>query len=142
MKVFDGKHAVLGRLASISAKALLNGKRVVIVNAEDVVIVGRKENIIAKYRGRRQLKAKGNPLKGRKYPKRADLMVKESVKGMLPTKKKTGREALIKLKVYLGVPKEFEGKLLTVKSVQMKPAQKHCCMKDISVALGSRWENE
>ncbi len=41
--VIDGKGHLLGRLASIVAKQLLNGKKIVIVRAEQIVISGSCE---------------------------------------------------------------------------------------------------
>ena len=37
--IFDGKDAVLGRLATYAAKAALEGEEVTVVNAGDIVIV-------------------------------------------------------------------------------------------------------
>ena len=49
-RVFDAKNIVLGRLASMVAKELLNGKDVYIVNAESAVISGSKKVIKEKYK--------------------------------------------------------------------------------------------
>ena len=38
--VIDGKGHLLGRLASVTAKQLLNGKKIVIVRAEQIVVTG------------------------------------------------------------------------------------------------------
>ena len=38
--VIDGKGHLLGRLASIIAKQLLNGKKIVVVRSEQVVVTG------------------------------------------------------------------------------------------------------
>ncbi len=53
MKVIDAKDLILGRLASLVAKELLNGEEIVIVNAEECAITGSKESILQKYRERR-----------------------------------------------------------------------------------------
>jgi large subunit ribosomal protein L13Ae len=41
--VIDGKGHLLGRLASVCAKQLLNGKRIVIVRAEQLVVSGSRK---------------------------------------------------------------------------------------------------
>ena len=38
--VIDGKGHLLGRLASVVAKQLLNGKNIVVVRAEQIVVSG------------------------------------------------------------------------------------------------------
>jgi ribosomal protein uL13 len=41
--VIDGKGHLLGRLASIVAKQLLNGKKIVVVRSEQIVISGSRK---------------------------------------------------------------------------------------------------
>lgn len=106
--VVDASNLILGRLASHVAKLLLNGERVVVVNAERAVISGSKQSIVEEYKeyvlSKRRLK---NPTKGPKKIRRPDLIVKRAIRGMLPYKKPRGREAYRRLRVYVGVPKEF-----------------------------------
>ncbi|MEM4699479.1 MAG: 50S ribosomal protein L13 [Candidatus Nezhaarchaeales archaeon] len=106
--VVDASDLILGRLASHVAKMLLNGNRVVVVNAEKAVISGSKQNIVEEYKeyvlSKRRLK---NPTKGPKKVRRPDLLVKRAIRGMLPYKKARGREAYKRLRVYVGVPEEF-----------------------------------
>lgn len=105
-EVIDGNGLILGRLASTVAKRLLTEKEkeIVIVNAEGVVISGSKEQIFKEYKSRRD---RGSPEKGPYYPKMPDRIVKRTIRGMLPYKQEKGREALSRLKVYLGVPEEY-----------------------------------
>jgi large subunit ribosomal protein L13Ae len=42
--VIDGKGHLLGRLSSIVAKQLLNGKKIVVVRAEQIVVSGSCKN--------------------------------------------------------------------------------------------------
>ena len=44
--VIDAKNLILGRMASIVAKRLLNGERIIIVNAEKAVISGKRLSIL------------------------------------------------------------------------------------------------
>ena len=41
--VIDGKGHLLGRLASITAKELLNGRKIVVVRCEEIMISGSCE---------------------------------------------------------------------------------------------------
>ena len=49
--VIDGTDMIAGRLASNVAKLLIQGKRVSIVNCENIMISGTRSNIIKEYRG-------------------------------------------------------------------------------------------
>ncbi|ADD04013.1 50S ribosomal protein L13 [Natrialba magadii ATCC 43099] len=100
--VVDAGDCILGRVASQVAQRALDGERVAIVNAEDAVITGDKEDIFGTYRKRLQLGSDRGPY----YPKRPDTIFKRSVRGMLPYKKPRGREALDNVRVYVGNPYE------------------------------------
>ena len=100
--VVDAQDCILGRVASEVAQRALDGERVAIVNAEDAVITGDKEDIFETYRTRLQMGSDRGPY----YPKRPDTIFKRSVRGMLPYKKPRGREALDSVRVYVGNPYE------------------------------------
>ncbi|RQG98333.1 50S ribosomal protein L13 [Natrarchaeobius oligotrophus] len=100
--VVDARDCILGRVASEVAQRALAGERVAIVNAEDAVITGDKEDVFETYRKRLQLGSDSGPY----YPKRPDTIFKRSVRGMLPYKKPRGREAFENVRVYVGNPYE------------------------------------
>jgi len=100
----DAKGLVLGRMASIVAKRLLNGERIHIVNAEEAVISGRRLSIL---REAKEFLQVGHFRKGPLHPRRPDMIVKKTVRGMLPRKKPRGQEALKRLRVHIGVPQEL-----------------------------------
>ena len=107
--VIDCDSKVLGRLASKVAKLLLNGDSVVLVNAEKAVISGHAEDIVSNYKQKIELKDKANPEHSPYISRRPDLFVKHVVRGMLPFKKAKGKSAYDRLRVYIGVPKQYEG---------------------------------
>ena len=100
--VVDASDCILGRMASQVAEYALDGKRVAVVNAEDAVITGDKEDVIGRYRKRHDLSSDRGP----HYPKRPDQIFKRSIRGMLPTERKRGREAFENVRVYVGNPFE------------------------------------
>ncbi|GAB3674497.1 50S ribosomal protein L13 [Halopiger aswanensis] len=102
--VVDARDCILGRVASEVAQRALDGERVAVVNAEDAVITGDKEDIFQTYRKRLQLGSDSGPY----YPKRPDTIFKRSIRGMLPYKKPRGREAFENVRVYVGNPYEDE----------------------------------
>jgi len=105
--IIDGNEAVLGRLATVVAKKALLGETIDIVNAEKIVVSGKKEVVFAKYK---RLHDMGTPRKGPYYITQADRFVKRIIRGMVPYKQEKGREALERIKCHVGVPKAFEGK--------------------------------
>lgn len=107
--VIDADRRVVGRLASIAAKSLLQGNKVAIINAEKAVISGNKKDIVKKYTTRVNLKEKANPEHSPYWPRRPDMLVKRIIRGMLPYRKPHGKAAYRRLLVFAGVPKAFEG---------------------------------
>ena len=105
MAVIDATGLILGRMASVVAKRLLLGEEITIVNAEKAVIVGNKEEILERYREKRE---RGHKYKGPFFPKMPHLIVKRTIRGMLPWKTKRGREAFKRLKVHIGVPEDLK----------------------------------
>ena len=101
--IIDGKNAVLGRLAVGTAKKLMAGEEVQIFNAEKVIITGSPNLIKEKYLARR---ARGNPHHGPFFPRMPHLIVRRTIRGMLPYKTNKGRAAFRKLRVHIGAPTE------------------------------------
>ena len=110
--VIDGKSALLGRLASYVAKQSLLGKKIAIVNCEEVVISGKSKSIILEYREVRQ--RGGASMKGPFFPKSPERIVKRTIRGMLSYKQGRGRSAFKKIKCYNKVPKELENEKMIV----------------------------
>lgn len=106
--VFDANGKVLGRLASVVAKNLLNGKNVAVINARDAVITGSKNVIAARYKTRLDLQEKENPEHSPYWPRRPDMLVKRVIRGMLPYRKPSGKSAYRRLRVFAGVPETFK----------------------------------
>ncbi len=105
--IIDAKGLILGRMSSIVAKRLLQGESVVVLNAEKAAISGKRLQIVQEAKAFLEV---GHPKKGPYHPRRPDRIVRRTVRGMLPWKKPKGRQAYKRLKVYLGAPKEFDGK--------------------------------
>ncbi|MBP1911914.1 50S ribosomal protein L13 [Thermococcus stetteri] len=142
MRIINAEGLILGRLASKVAKMLLEGEEVVIVNAEKAVITGNREDIFAKYKQRTELRTRTNPRRGPFYPKRSDEIVRRTVRGMLPWKTDRGRKAFKRLKVYVGIPKEFEGKELeTISEAHMSrlATPKYVTVGEVAKFLGGKF---
>ncbi len=107
MIIIDATDTVLGRMASFAAKKALAGEEVVIVNAEKAIITGNKEDIFKRYKTRRDV---GDRYHGPFFPRMPDRIVRRAIRGMLPYKSGKGREAYKRIKVFIGVPKEYKDK--------------------------------
>ncbi|MDI6723558.1 MAG: 50S ribosomal protein L13 [Methanobacterium sp.] len=140
--IIDGEGLVLGRLASTVSKKLLNGEKIVVLNAEKIVISGTKEWAYARYKQRVDRASISNPRRmGPKYPRRPDDIFRRTVRGMLPYRKTTGREAFKGLKVYVGVPQEFEdAEVFKVQDAQPKNIKKSIELGEVSRLLGAKFE--
>ncbi|WP_456422221.1 50S ribosomal protein L13 [Thermococcus sp.] len=142
MRIINAEGLILGRLASKVAKMLLEGEEVIIVNAEKAIITGNREDIFAKYKRRTELRTRTNPRRGPFYPKRSDEIVRRTVRGMLPWKTDRGRKAFRRLKVYVGIPKEFEGRELeTISEAHMSrlATPKYITVGEVAKFLGGKF---
>ncbi len=111
--VIDAEGKTLGRLSSEVAR-LLTGKHkptwaphmdtgdfVIVVNAEKVVLTGRKEEQKVYYRSTTRPGSLKSVTAGKLRQRRPVKLVEGAVRGMLP-KTKLGRRQYTKLKVYAG----------------------------------------
>ena len=111
--VVDARGQTLGRLSSQIARVLTGknkptyaphvdtGDFVIVVNAEKVVLTGRKEDEKVYHRHSGKPGSLKTETAGELRARRPTAMIERAVKGMLP-KNKLGRRQLRKLKVYVG----------------------------------------
>ncbi|MEZ0290194.1 MAG: 50S ribosomal protein L13 [Sulfolobales archaeon] len=105
--IIDAENMILGRMASVVAKLLLEGYRVYIVNAEKAVVSGDRNRVINGYKLLLELETHKNPYKGPKRPRNPVNIVKRTIRGMLPKESDRGFKALKRLRVFYGVPEEL-----------------------------------
>lgn len=132
--IIDGKGAILGRLGTYVAKELLKGNFVNIINSEEVIVSGKKDIIVEKIRTRQRM-GRGGSLKGPKYPRVEDKLLKRMIRGMLPWNKPRGREAYKKLRCYIGTEIFKEEDLKNIKKLEHKKPYRFASMKEITKAL-------
>jgi len=102
--VIDAKGHIFGRLASNVAERIIDGEEIVILNSEAIVITGDKDMVFAKFKEKVD---RGQIRKGPYYPRRADLLFKRAIRGMIPWTTTTGREAYRRIHVFVGCPEQF-----------------------------------
>jgi large subunit ribosomal protein L13 len=96
---------ILGRMASIVAKRLLNGEEIIIVNAERAVLSGKKRS---KVKEAKTFLKVGAPERGPFHYRKPDRIVRKTIKGMLPHRQPKGHQAYKRLKVFIGIPQELK----------------------------------
>ncbi len=129
--IIDGTHATMGRLSSFVAKQALLGKKIIIVNVNEVVIVGKKEDILSKYQI--LVKKGGSSQKGPRIIRTPERILKRVIRGMLPHKQMRGRDALNNIRCYNEIPTEF----LEVKKIRAGKEKrgKFILLKELSKLL-------
>lgn len=132
--VIDASGHIMGRLASHVAKRLIEGESIVIVNSEAVVITGSREAILAEYKNKRE---RGTQRFGPFYPRVPHLIVKRTVRGMIPYTTPRGREAYRRLRVELGVPSKYSKQPLTKVPGAIRPVDLHMTVGELSKDLGA-----
>lgn len=136
MTVIDAEGHILGRISSEVAQRIMNGEEITIVNASKAIVTGKREAVFRKYK---QRKDRGKIRKGPYYPRRADLILKRTVKGMVPYGKSRGKEALSRLKVFVGVPDEYsDTEKEKVEDAMELNTARYVTLGDISAHLGSK----
>ena len=113
--VFNADGLIMGRLASTVAELLLKAARedrddkVVIINSEKAIVSGRPRSVLNNYHAKYEL---NHSRKGPFFPRMPDMILKRTVRGMLPYQKKSsGRRALRNLRVEIGCPSHLEDDL-------------------------------
>ncbi|EDO06235.1 putative ribosomal protein L13 [Babesia bovis T2Bo] len=139
--VIDCKGHLMGRLASVVAKELLSGQKIVCVRCEDVSISGSLYRNKLKYHRFLRLRTNSNPRHGPFHLRKPSKMFWRVVRGMIPHKTKRGAEALKRLKTYEGVPPPYDKvKKQVVPSalrfLKLKPHRRHCRLGDVLAKVG------
>ncbi|MCK5320993.1 50S ribosomal protein L13 [Candidatus Pacearchaeota archaeon] len=128
--IYDGKGAVFGRLASVVTKDLLKGNFVDIINCEEIIISGKKELFVEKIRAKREM-GRGSSLKGPKYIRAEDRLIKRMIRGMLPRDRAKGREAFKRLRCHIRNGELAEEDLKNVKEFKHMKPMKYSTIKEI-----------
>ncbi|OLL25925.1 60S ribosomal protein L16 [Neolecta irregularis DAH-3] len=129
--VVDGKGHLLGRLASIVAKQLLSGQRVVVVRCEDLNISGEFFRNKLKFHAYLRKRCRYNPTRGLFHFRAPSRVFYKAVRGMIAHKTARGAAALERLKVFEGVPPPYSRMQRVVvpqalRVLRLKPGRKYC----------------
>ncbi|MEM3267603.1 MAG: 50S ribosomal protein L13, partial [Conexivisphaerales archaeon] len=136
--VIDATNSILGRVASMSAKLVLQGKKVHVVNVEKTLISGNKKKIIKDWKEFLEVGSVINPEHGPVHYRRPDRIFKRVVRGMLPWRKPSGKDAYKRLKAYHGYPESLKKiKLDDLPAVKAtKPISFYLSLGELAKELG------
>ncbi|XP_065838007.1 large ribosomal subunit protein uL13-like [Oscarella lobularis] len=144
--VIDAKGHLIGRLASIIAKSILNGQRIVVVRCEQINISGsfyrNKLKVLSYLRKRCNV----NPKRGPFHFRAPSRVLFKTVRGMIPHKTTRGTEALNRLKVFDGVPPPYDKKKRMVvpaalRVLKLKPGRRFCVLGRLSHEVGWKYQD-
>ncbi|MXR19504.1 50S ribosomal protein L13 [Halobacterium bonnevillei] len=131
--VVDARDCIMGRVASNVAERALAGDTVAVVNAEQAVITGTKEDVFGTYNKRAELGSDSGPY----FPKRPDGIFKRAIRGMLPYKQQDGREAFENIRVYVGNQMDEDGEVLEGTSLDRLSTIRFVTLGEVSEELGA-----
>ncbi|KAI5475542.1 60S ribosomal protein l16 [Pseudohyphozyma bogoriensis] len=140
--VIDGKGHLLGRLASIVAKQILSGQKVVVVRSELINASGSFFRAKLRYHEFLNKRHLVNPKKSGPFHHRApSRILYRTIRGMVPHKTARGAAALERLKLFEGVPPPYDRKKKMVvpqalRVLRLKPGRKYCTIKRLSHEVG------
>ncbi|KAG7194715.1 60S ribosomal protein L16B [Scheffersomyces spartinae] len=144
--VIDGKGHLLGRLASIIAKQVLNGQKVVVVRCEALNISGEFFRNKLKYHDYLRKKTRYNRHHGPFHFRAPSRILYKAIRGMIPHKTARGKAALERLKVFEGVPPPYDKKKRVVvpqalRVLRLKPGRKYTTVGKLSASVGWKYES-
>jgi large subunit ribosomal protein L13 len=137
--VINAEDLILGRMASIVAKRSLDGEEIAIVNVEKAIVSGTRTRVCSTYdRKRHRGSREGGPF----FPRRPDHIVKRTIRGMLPYRRQSGRDALKRVKAYVGIPREFkelEMETISEAHVSRLSSPRYVTLGTVSSYLGAKF---
>uniref|UniRef100_A0A7S2NUX4 60S ribosomal protein L13a n=1 Tax=Zooxanthella nutricula TaxID=1333877 RepID=A0A7S2NUX4_9DINO len=143
--VVDCRGHLLGRLASILAKEILNGQKVVCLRCEDVNMSGSLYRAKLKYANFKRKHTNSNPRRGPYHERAPAKILWRTIRGMVPHKTARGAAAMDRLKCFEGMPHPFDRKKRVVlpaalKVLRLRPERRFCKLGDLSKEFG--WKHQ
>ncbi|KAJ3076146.1 60S ribosomal protein L13A [Quaeritorhiza haematococci] len=143
--VIDAKGHLMGRLASIVAKQLLNGQKIVIVRCEEINMSGPFFRNKLKYLAFLRKRCIVNPARGPFHFRAPSRVFYRTVRGMIPHKTDRGAKALERLKVFEGIPPPYDKQKRMVvpealRVLRLAPQRKYTVLKRLSSEVGWKYE--
>lgn len=144
--VIDGRGHLLGRLASIVAKSLLQGQRVVVVRCEGINISGSFYRNKLKYMDYLRKRCLVNPKRGPFHHRAPSRILYKTIRGMLPHKLARGQDAMKRYRAYEGIPAPYDKRKRSVvpsalRVLRLQPHRKFCVLGRLSHEVGWKYQH-
>jgi len=144
-KIIDGRDHLLGRLASVVAKELLAGQKIVIVRCDEMAVSGSLVRNRVKYAQFRNKAMNTNPRKGPFHYKSPAMMVWRTIRGMVHQKTPRGQAAIGRLSTFDGIPAPYDKQKRVVvpaalRIMRLKPGRKYTVIGTLADSVG--WKHK
>uniref|UniRef100_A0AAF5PKT2 Large ribosomal subunit protein uL13 n=1 Tax=Wuchereria bancrofti TaxID=6293 RepID=A0AAF5PKT2_WUCBA len=144
--IIDGKDHLLGRLASVVAKQLLLGQEIVVVRCEDIAISGNFHRSKLKFMSFLRKRCNVKPARGPYHFRAPSRVFWRTVRGMLPHKTHRGKVALLRLKVFDGIPQPYDRVKRQIhpaalRHLALKPRRKYCTIGHLAHEVGWQYRD-
>uniref|UniRef100_A0A8R1XVM0 Large ribosomal subunit protein uL13 n=1 Tax=Onchocerca volvulus TaxID=6282 RepID=A0A8R1XVM0_ONCVO len=144
--IIDGKDHLLGRLASVIAKQLLLGQKIVVVRCEDIAISGNFHRSKLKFMSFLRKRCNVKPARGPYHFRAPSRIFWRTVRGMLPHKTHRGKAALLRLKAFDGIPQPYDRVKRQVhpaalRHLALKPRRKYCTVGHLAHEVGWQYRD-
>ncbi|CAK1586904.1 unnamed protein product [Parnassius mnemosyne] len=144
--VIDGRGHLLGRLAAVIAKVLLEGNKVVVVRCEQLNISGNFFRNKLKFMSFLRKRCNVNPARGPFHFRAPSKILWKTVRGMIPHKTERGKDALRRLRAYDGCPRPYDNRRRVVVPAALrvfclKPGRKYCHVGRLSHEVGWKYRD-
>ncbi|TDH68351.1 hypothetical protein CCR75_008887 [Bremia lactucae] len=141
--VVDCRGHLVGRLASLIAKELLQGQHVVAVRCEQLEISGSHVRNKIKFLQFLNKRTATNPKKGPIHYRAPSRMLWRTIRGMLPHKTARGAAALQRLKVFDGIPSPYDKQKRMVipaalRVLRLKASRRYTVLGNLASEVGWR----
>merc|ERR1719369_397513 len=140
--VINGAGHVKGRLSSIVAKQLLQGRPVTVLRCERIVQSGTLTKNLHRWGRFLRLWGNSNPrIRSHQHRKAPSMMFFRNVRASFKHKTNAGLNALCRFRCYDGVPKSYAKEPMYKATPALahkiyKPQRKCCTLGDLAVAVG------
>merc|ERR1712149_145625 len=137
---------MMGRLASIVAKLILNGQKVVIVRCEEINMSGNFYRNKLKYLDFLRKRCNVLPKRGPFHFRAPAKIFWRTVRGMTPHKTERGKDALKRLQTFEGVPPPYDKKKKMVipsalKVLRLKAGRRFCSLGRLGHEVGWKYQD-
>jgi large subunit ribosomal protein L13Ae len=144
--IIDGQGHLAGRLSSICAKELLNGAKIIVLKSEKIEISGKHFKNKLKFLLKSRKRTNTNPKRGPFHFHSPSQIFWKMVRGMLPHKTKRGTLALLRLRVFEGIPFPYNKmkKFIIPTALRinkLSPGHKYSILGEIASQIGWRKKN-